>query len=91
MGTFFVQTPGANLDYKFDWSDWLESGETIASAIVSTTSSITLSDQSNDDSSVTIWVSGGLLNNSHIVTCQITTSLGRITARSINIYVQDIL
>ena len=90
MGTFFVKTPEALLDYKFDWSAWLESGETIDSAIITVVSTLVLDHQSNDNTSVIAWLSGGTLDSSHLVKCQITTSQGRISARSINVYVMDL-
>jgi hypothetical protein len=88
---FFVKTPVALLDYKFDWSAWLASGETINSAIVTKQGNITLDHQTNDTTSVVAWLAGGDLNSSNIVTCQITTNQGRISERSINVYVQDLL
>ena len=91
MGTFFVKTPTGLLDYEFGWVAWLESGETITSALITVPAPMILDHQTNDNTTVIAWLSGGTLNSSHIVKCQITTSQGRVSERAINVYVQDIL
>ena len=78
------------LDYKFDFkalthlepdaeSDYLESGETVIAHTITVETGITLDSSSITDTntSVTVWLSGGLFNEKYTVTCQITTSAGR--------------
>ena len=89
MGNFFVKAPGDLLDYKFDWSAWLQHGEVIIEAIITVPENIILDRQSNDNTSVTAWIGGGVVNTSHLVKCQITTNQGRINSRSINVYCQN--
>lgn len=83
----------ANLAYTFDWSTWLEEGDTIASAdysvaarrndptpIVIESSGIT---DSNTDTYVQL--SGGQADKVYIVTCKVTTSDGLIDRRNFRV------
>lgn len=86
----FLHDPQAVLDYKFDWSAWLEDGETIIAHQV-TGDGVTVDSSSVTDggTSVTAWVSGGTATVGSRVTCQITTTLGRVDERSMLLYVED--
>ena len=66
--------PGATLDYSFDWTDWLDAGEAIATYAV-TVDGVTLDSQSRDGAVVTGWVSGGTAGPGVVasITCEITT------------------
>lgn len=77
--------PAAVLDYVFNWSDWLESGETISSHVVTVDTGLTKDSDSESSGVVTIWLSGGTHGTDYIVACEITTNLGRTDERSINI------
>ena len=85
----WVKDPEAVLDYCFDWaaltngtgtSDWLAELETIADfsiAITPVTASPLTEDSSalsDADTSVTVWLSGGLAGTEYRVTCHIETS-----------------
>jgi aconitase A len=89
----FVKRPAAVLDYKFDWrartngngkSDWLASGETIASYTIAPEAGITVDSDSlsNSNTSVTVWLSGGTLDGEYEVSCSIVTSAGRRDKRT---------
>lgn len=81
-----LHAPGANLDYSFDWSAWLEEGETVTDSQWSATSGITLSrNQINDGSVTSTYAGGGVLNQTYILTNTITTSSGRIDSRIIRL------
>ncbi len=94
---------GAVADFKFDFapltnaqigadSDWLGSGETIASATVVIESGVTLDSDSLTDSntSVTCWLSGALVaGDKYRLQCQIVTSAGRTEPRSMMIKIID--
>lgn len=97
---YFIKDPDATLDYKFDWaastngsgdSDWLASGETIDSHTVTVESGLTKDSDSatDDDTSVTVWLSGGSAGETYLVGCEITTSSGRTDERSIVIAVEE--
>jgi hypothetical protein len=87
----FIKDPDAVLDYKWDWSDWLDTGETIASHTIAAVTGITKDSSALTDAntSVTAWYSGGTALNDYTVTCQIVTTDSRTDDRSITIKVRD--
>ena len=74
--------PNAVLDYKVDWSGWLQPGETVTSYTVTATDGVTVVSTAEADGVVTIWLSGGTLNATVRVTCHVVTSAGRVDDRS---------
>lgn len=89
MASEYIKDPDANLDYPFDWSDWLPSGDTISSVTWVVSSGLIQGTTSNTATSATIWLSGGTSGNAYSVTCRITTSQGRIEDRTITIRVSQ--
>lgn len=91
MTSLFYKDPDAVLDYKFDWSSWLPSGDTIASRVVTAADGITKDSDSITDTStsVTVWLSGGTANSSYQITCAIVTADGREDDRSMLISVRE--
>lgn len=89
--SIFTKDPDAVLDYKFDWSNWLESDETISSAVVTVSSGITKNSDSITDSgsSVTVWLSGGTQEESFYVSCKIVTSKSRTDERTMEVRVKN--
>jgi len=87
----FPKDPDEVLDYKFDWSSWLASGETISTATLSVESGLTKDSDSITDSStsVTVWLSGGTAGQKYTVSCKITTSDSRTAERTLNIRMQQ--
>ena len=83
----FDKDPSAVLDYKFDWSDWLDSGETISTRTITAETGIVVDSSSLTDTStsVTAWLSGGTAGNVYDVACLITTSASRTDERTIKI------
>lgn len=84
-----TKDPDAVLDYVFDWTDWLEVGETIISNVITVGSGITKDSDSESAGIVTIWLSGGTHGIDYLVACKITTSLDRTDERTINIRCRD--
>ena len=86
----YVKDPDAVLDWKWDWSDWLATSETITSWTVTPDTGVTVDSSAITDTStsVTAWLSGGTAGNKYRVACLITTSAGRTDERSITIKVQ---
>ena len=84
-----LKDPLANLDYSFDWTDWLAKlgGDTIAAviALVADSPSVTLGLPLVSGAVVTVFIAGGTLGMTHRVTCQIRTAAAtpRIDERSI--------
>jgi len=87
----------AQLVYTFNWSDWLETGDTISSV------DYTVAARRNDPTPVTIESSGvtdsntdtyvelagGQADKTYIVTCKVTTADGIIDRRSFRLNVLD--
>jgi len=89
----FVKDPEAELDYAWDWSDWLDATTTPAESITSHTvtvpTGLTLESSTAASGIVTAWISGGTVGTTYRVECLITTSAGRKDERSLWITVQE--
>ena len=85
----FKKDPSAILDYAFDWSTWLATGETISSHVVTADSGLTKDSDSESDGIVTAWLSGGTAGTNYNVACKIVTSDSRTEERSVTILVQE--
>jgi hypothetical protein len=73
----------ATLDYEFDWTAWLASGETIASATVTVPTGITLYTPASVNGGVVVfWLSGGTAMQTYSIACTVVTSAGRTDVRS---------
>ena len=92
-----LKDPSAVLDYVFDWTEWLATGETIAVdsetgeklITITADTGITVDSSTEDDGKVTVWLSGGTAGINYKVACLITTSAGRTDERTIWIKVVD--
>lgn len=85
----YQKDPSAVLDWIFDWSTWLATGETITARTVTVATGLTKDSDAITDASkkVTVWLSGGTAGQSYTVACAITTSSARIDERTITIRV----
>lgn len=88
-GLTYTKDPDAVLDYPFYWSDWLETGDTIASYVITVASGLTLDSDTNTTTAVVVWLSGGTAGTTYTVACRITTADGRTDERTINISVEN--
>jgi len=84
-----LKDPSAVLDYAFDWSGWLASGETIDTHTITVDTGLTKDSSTEDAGKVTVWLSGGTAGVNYKVACKITTSAGRTDERTIWIKVTD--
>lgn len=84
MSTFRAppKDPAAVLDYAFDWSTWLEDGESIVSHAVEA-SGATVDSDSRAGAVVTVWLSGGSADTQAIVGVTVATTAGRTDRRSV--------
>jgi hypothetical protein len=73
MTTTFEKDPSAVLDYSVDWTDFLQTAETIATSTWVVPSGITADSDTNDDKIATIWLSGGTVGKSYELINRITT------------------
>jgi len=84
-----IKDPSAVLDWMFDWSDWLASGETITDHTITADTGITVDSSAESDGKVTVWLSGGTAGINYKVACLITTTAGRTDERTIWIKVVE--
>ena len=81
----FMKDPDSVLDYAFDWNEWLESGESINSHVVTVDDGITKDSSSGSSTTIIVWLSGGTAGINYNIACEIVTSGGRTVERSITI------
>jgi len=78
----FEKSPAGNLDYQFDWADWLGAEDKIYAATFSIDDGLTVGTQSWTDTAVTLWLSGGRPYASYAVRCTVQTQGGRMDRRT---------
>lgn len=84
----FTKDPNAVLDYVWDWSAWL--GEDTADSFEwIVPDGITKDSDTSDDTTATIWLSGGTAGTAYRVTNRITTAGGRTDDRTHTIVVRE--
>ena len=84
-----LKDPSAVLDYVFDWTEWLATGETITDHTITADTGITVDSSTESGGKVTVWLSGGTAGENYKVACLITTSAGRTDERTIWIKVTN--
>ena len=84
----FLKDPESVLDYRFDWSAWLDEGETIVDHTIDSNDGITVVSSSMTGTAVTVWLSGGTARQEYLIACLVTTSAGRTDERMMRIKVQ---
>lgn len=82
-----LKDPNATLDYGFDWSEWLATGDTISSSDWTVPAGLTEVSASNTTTTATVFLSGGTAGSSYDVVNRITTANGRTDDRTITIRV----
>lgn len=86
-----IKSIGADLDFGFDFTDWLEEGESIIShEITYVDDALTVTNDMVVDNFVIFYVSGGELGRWHEIRVKITTNAtpkGRVEEATIRIYV----
>jgi hypothetical protein len=85
----YLKDPDAKLDYGFDWSDWLASGETIITSTWAVPLGLTKVSDSFSTTATTVWVTDGTVGEAHVITNHITTSAGREDDRSHTLKIKD--
>lgn len=91
MSDSYTKDPAARLDYTWEWSEWLaDIADTIGSATVTVPDGLTaVGVPVVDGTAVTQRVSGGTLDDSYTMVCQVTTAGGLIDERSIYLTIID--
>jgi hypothetical protein len=79
-----VHDPNAVLDYSQDWSAWLAGPvDTITAHVVTPHGTMTLTHSENTDTTVTAWLTGGVVGSTESVTIHIVTAQGREDDRTL--------
>ncbi len=75
----FIKDPDAVLDFGHDWSDWLtdNGSDTIASSSWIVPDGITKDSSTNDTTTTTVWLSGGVDKARYTLVNRIVTVGGR--------------
>ncbi len=89
MPELFLKDPQAKLDFGFNWSKWLATGETILNHAITVDEGITVDSSTEADGMVTVWLSGGTSGQFYRCACKITTNAGRTDERTMMIQVDD--
>jgi hypothetical protein len=84
-----LKDPSAVLDFVFDWTEWLATGETITDHTITADTGITVDSSTESDGKVTVWLSGGTAGVNYKVACLVETSAGRTDERTLWIKVVD--
>lgn len=86
----FEKDPADKRDYGFDWSDWLDSGDTIFLTSWTVPSGLTEGAKDNGTLQSKIWLSGGTAGETYEVTCKVTTIGGRIREATFFVAVREL-
>ena len=98
MPNEFTKQPGDNLDYDFKFLQWLTSnGATDTLQASTTTSTVTVpagltagtKQHNTTEGIVKQWLSGGTDGADYKITCQITSTQGRVKETEITIHVRE--
>jgi hypothetical protein len=79
--------PDAELDYGFDWTDWLQTDETIQTSTWTVPDGLTYVSKQETGTETKVWIKGGTPRKKYILTNKIETNQGRIDNRSLKIAV----
>jgi uncharacterized phiE125 gp8 family phage protein len=77
-----AKAPGAILDFTFDFSQFLQDGETVSGKTVTASGAIVNSSAIIGGNQVQVWLSAGVLGTPGVVSCSITTSQARTDAET---------
>ena len=80
--TTYIKDPSSVLDYGFDWSDWLDTGDTVSTSDWNVPTGISEDSDSKSTTTTTIWLSGGTVGKKYKITNHMVTDDGRTVERS---------
>ena len=86
----FVKDPNAILDYSLDWAPWLD-GDTLTSStwVVDSPLSVVSGSEVFDNTTTSLFISGGVQGTSYTITNSITTAGGRTDDRSLELRIRN--
>ena len=68
----YIKDPESVLDYGFDWSDWLDTDDTVSTSTWKVPTGITEDSDTNTTTTTMIWLSGGTVGSQYKITNRIT-------------------
>lgn len=80
--------PDSVLDYQVDWASWLGT-DVISVSTFNVPTGLTKNSEGNTDTTSTVWLSGGTVNQIYTVTCRIVTTGGRTVDRSFDVLMAE--
>ena len=86
FANFDPKDPDATRFYTWDFSDWLDTGESISSyTFPSFPAGLTQVSDSNDTTSVTVKISGGTAGESYDIICRVVTDAGQTDDKTLTL------
>lgn len=85
----YIKDPQAVLDYKIDWSEWLDTDAISDSSWSTADTGITIDSDEFNTTETVVWLSSGTVGTTYTLTNHITTTGGRQDDRSIKIKVKN--
>ena len=85
----YEHSPLAKLDYGFNWSSWLVSGETITASEWDVDAGLTPTTPQINGATTSVFVEGGVAGTSYNLINSITTSVGRKDSRTIKVHCKN--
>jgi hypothetical protein len=90
MSEVMEKRPHEVLDYVFDFTRWLSSGDAITEATADVVGgSVVIDRVITDGSTATAWASGGAVGNTAEITMKIGTQLGRRKEAVLRLRIRD--
>ncbi len=88
----YTKDPGSQLDYVFEWKDWLVEGDQILKSSFTIQEGLDWVAESTDGTKTRVWVTGGTSGQSYLVTNRVETKSNppRIAEISIEIKCQEL-
>lgn len=83
----FRHDPNAALDYRIDWTQWLAEDEAVTTSTWAVPDGLAKGSDAHDDTTCTVWLSGGTVGVIYDVTNHVVTSQGRTDDRSFRVRV----
>lgn len=88
-GPYFDKDPRAELDYTYDWVDWLVTSAYVASSMWSADAGVTITSTLVSGSKATCWVSGGTDGMTYTIRNWVYIDGGLVDSRSFRLKVTD--
>lgn len=80
--------PDEVLDYHIDWSDRLDTGDTIVTSTWTVPTGITLDDDDQTTTTTTVWLSSGTLATTYEILNRIVTAAGRTMDQTVKLKIK---